>query len=251
LLLTFQLTFVVDAATLPLAYLTSAVGVYIDLQVPEPWSPLRPKDGEKVPILVWGVSSATGAFGAQLARLSGLLVIGVAGKAAKLAQSVSDYVVDYRQGEDALVKEVEEILKKEGLPPKFKVVYDAISEGGSHEAIARLIDPNGGKVSNLLPPAKFAKSGPDFKYPDGVTDIVTSVGTSFNKNKDFAHALLRYLAEKLKDGGFKPQPYEVIPGGLEGVETGLKNLEAGKASGVKYVYRVSETPGAGKDAPKA
>jgi NADPH:quinone reductase len=124
-------------------------------------------------------------------------------------------------------------------------------ERGSHEAIARIIDPVGGIVTNLLPVADFAKSGKDFKYPDGVTSITTLVGQASSKHKDFAFVIFRYLSLQLKLGKFKTQPYEVVPGGLEGVEKGRANLKSGKVSGVKYVYRVPDTPGAGQDVYKA
>jgi NADPH2:quinone reductase len=45
----------------------------------------------------------------------------------------------------------------------------------------------------------------------------------------------------LKDGWLKPRPYEVVPGGIGGVEEALKNLKMGKTS--KYVFRISETQG--------
>jgi len=236
-----------DAATFPLAYLTSAIGLYQELGISEPWSSQKPKDDAKPVLLVYGASSATGAFAAQLGKLSNYTVIGIAGKAADLAKSVSDYYVDYRQGEDALVKSVEDILEKLGVASKkVKFVYDAISENGSHEAIARLIDTKGGKVTHLLPPETFSKAGKNFKYPDGAAWTQTSVGGSHKEFKDFAYLALRYLARLLQEGRFKAQPYQVIPGGLGGVETALKNLEGGKASGVKYVFRVPETTGAAK-----
>lgn len=40
----------------------------------------------------------------------------------------------------------------------------------------------------------------------------------------------------------KPHPYRIGDGGLEGVLHGLKELEEGKVSGQKLVYRVSDTP---------
>jgi hypothetical protein len=45
----------------------------------------------------------------------------------------------------------------------------------------------------------------------------------------------------LKDGWFTGHPYEVVSAGLNGVQTGLQKLMDGKASAVKYVYRIAET----------
>jgi NADPH:quinone reductase len=226
--------------------MTSAIGLFVDLKLPAPWSPQKPTGSEKLPIVIYGASSATGAFAAQLAKLSNLHpIIGIAGKSAKLANEFCDYVVDYRDGEDAVVQGIQEILKKEGLDNKVKHVYDGFSEKGSHEIIARVIDPNGGHVSHLLPLERFAKTK-GFKYPEGVKVTVTFVGESHDKQKDFAFVGFRYFARAMEDGRFKGHPFEVIPNGLEGVSTGLKNLKDGTASGVKYVYRIAETPGIGK-----
>jgi NADPH:quinone reductase len=52
--------------------------------------------------------------------------------------------------------------------------------------------------------------------------------------------MFRYIARGLAEGFFKPHPHEVIPGGLEGVEKGLRNLAEGKASAVKYVFKIGE-----------
>ncbi|KAF2666972.1 GroES-like protein [Microthyrium microscopicum] len=229
-----------EAATIPLAAMTSAVGLFQDLQLPEPWSPDSPLQNKdvKIPLLVYGAGTATGAFAAQLGRLSGLKpIIGVAGKSQALGKELCDYVVDYREGEDATAKKIEEALKKEGLGSKVKYVFDGVSEGGSHDIITKVVDPKGGVISHLLPVEKYAKA--DFKYPDGVTAIVTSVGTVHKTRKDFGAVWFKFFSRALDDGRLKGHPYEIIPGGLEGVGKGLKNLEEGKASGVKYVYKIS------------
>lgn len=51
----------------------------------------------------------------------------------------------------------------------------------------------------------------------------------------------------MQEGWFSGHPYEVVAGGLGGVQTALENLKEGKASAVKYVFRIGETEGVGKD----
>jgi NADPH2:quinone reductase len=51
----------------------------------------------------------------------------------------------------------------------------------------------------------------------------------------------------LAHGWFTPHPHQVVEGGLAGVEEALKNLEAGKAAAIKYVLRIADTEGAGRD----
>lgn len=77
------------------------------------------------------------------------LSIGVAGRAGDFAAGLVDYVVDYRNGEDALVTAVEKILAEEGLGNKVPYVFDAISENGSLEATLRIVDPNGGVIRQV------------------------------------------------------------------------------------------------------
>jgi len=55
--------------------------------------------------------------------------------------------------------------------------------------------------------------------------------------------MFRFFGRGLQEGWFKGHPYEVVPGGLGGVEGALKNLKEGRASAVKYVFRIGETEG--------
>lgn len=233
-----------EAATIPLAALTAAIALYGDMRLPTPYDLVKPTEngGERVPILIYGVTSAVGAFAAKLARLSGLgPIIGVAGRAGDFAKTLVDYVVDYRNGEDALVAAIEDILAKEGLGSEIRNIFDAISEDGSLEATLRFIDPNGGIVSTVLPTKLFARDKENFKYPPGVRACNSAVPKVHEQYKDFGYIWSRYLGRLLEDGRLKGHPYEVVPGGLNGVLTGLQNLKNGKASALKYVYRIDET----------
>ncbi|KAI0381141.1 putative alcohol dehydrogenase [Hypomontagnella monticulosa] len=232
-----------EAATIPTAALTAAIAMYADMKLPTPIDAMElEQGGKKMPILVYGVTSAVGAYAAKFARLSGFNpIIGVAGRAGDFAKTLADYVVDYRKGEDALVASVEEILAKEGLGTKVSYVVDAVSEKGSLEATLRFLEPNGGIVSTMLPPELFAKDGKNFKYPDGVRAFNSGVPRVFSTHKDFGYIWSRYIARLLEDGRLKPHSHEVVPGGLNGVLRGLQNLKDGRASAVKYVYRLEET----------
>jgi len=41
----------------------------------------------------------------------------------------------------------------------------------------------------------------------------------------------------------KPHPHVVVEGGLAGIEKALTDLKEGKASAIKYVFRIRDTPG--------
>ena len=233
-----------EAATIPVAGLTAAIALYVDMRLPPPYSPRTTAGsrGEKMPIVIYGVTSAVGAFAAKYARLSGLgPIIGIAGRGIDFGKTLCDYVCDYRNGEDALVMAVEEALRNEDLGSRVPNVFDAISENGSFEAIVRFIDPDSGTVSMVLPPKLFAKDKEDFHYPPGVKAFNSAVPQVHSSHRDFGYLWSRYLGRLLEDGRLKAHPYEVIPGGLHGVLDGLKKLKDGKASAVKYVYRIEDT----------
>ena len=233
-----------EAATVPLAALTAMTALYGDMRLPTPWDELKVKNTKnRVPFLIYGVTSAVGAFGAKLARLSGLgPIISVAGRAKDFAKTLSDHVVDYREGEDAVVANVQKILKEEGLGTTLPYIFDAISENESFEVTKRLIDTNGGVISTVLPTQLFAKNKEGFSFPEGVTAFNPSaVPFVHSTRKDEGYMWSRCLGRLLEDGRLTAHPFEIVPGGLNGVLNGLQKLKDGKASGLKYVYKIEET----------
>ncbi|KAK8162414.1 chaperonin 10-like protein [Phyllosticta citrichinensis] len=235
-----------EAATIPLAALTAVIGLYVRLGLPEPWHPST----EKTPLIVYGGASAVGAFAIKLAQLSNIHpIIAVAGKGIPFVeglidQSKGDAVVDYRNGDEALVKSIKDALAKAGVgAPKH--AFDAVSEKGSHENLVAVLAPDT-KITNVLPTERFASPG--FKYPDTYQATEwTMVGDVHQRNKDIGFIYFRWLFRMIYEGKFSPHPHEVIPGGLAGVTSVLQNLKNGKASAVKYVVKVPEMEGAGKD----
>lgn len=225
-----------EGATLPCAAMTAAMALYDDMRLCPPYDTIQKKE----PLLIYGITSAVGAFAAKLARLSGYSpIIGIAGRSGEFAKSLADVVVDYRPGEDKVVAEIEKALIKHGFGGKVPYVFDAISENGTLEATLRFVDP-AGVISTTLPPKTFALSS-DFSYPAGIRAHFTSCFLIHTTRKDFGHVWSRYLGRLLQDGRLDGHPYEVVPGGLSGVLTGLQNLKNQKASGFKYVYRIGET----------
>jgi NADPH2:quinone reductase len=232
-----------EAATIPTAAFTAALGLYAEMRLPTPYDPISPATSEKTPIVIYGVTSAVGAFAAKFARLSGLgPVIGVAGKSSELARTLVDHVVDYRGGSDAVIVAVGKILSDGGFGPKVPVIFDAISEGDSLEIAARLIDPAEGRVCIVLPTILFAKDKENFQWPVGVKAYNSICPRIMSDLKDFGYIWSRYLGKLLGEERLTGHPHELIPHGLHGVLQGLQNLKDGKARGVKYVFRVAETP---------
>lgn len=232
-----------EAATIPLAAMTAAVGLYVRLEMPQPFTP--PKS--PLPLLIYGASSAVGAYVIKLARKSGIHpLICVAGKSASFVETLidrskGDVVIDYREGEGAIIKNV-----KAALPAgaELKYAFDCISDGASYVACGKALSQHGGKLTMTL--------RTNHKFENWIEQSDTKVGSvvadpTYSKDdpddQDFGFAWYRMFALGLKQGWFSAHPYEVVPGGLSGLEQALRNLKDGKSNAVKYVLRIEETPG--------
>lgn len=103
-----------EAATLPLAVGTAFTGLYRRLRIPPFTDTSKPLAGE--PVVIYGASSSVGSYAVQLAKLSGMYVVGIAGSSADVALGLgADKVVDYRgRSREEVVKDVQAAL--EGRP---------------------------------------------------------------------------------------------------------------------------------------
>lgn len=226
-----------EAATIPLAAMTAAIGLHVRLGLPQPW---RPAD-KPIPLVIYGAGSAVGAFALQLAKKSNIHpLICVAGRAQTfvtqfLEPGKGDVIVDYRNGDDAVVKGLKDALKGE----KLYYAFDAVSEKNSYKNIAKVLEPDG-HITLVLPGKKYEE------IPASVDKSTTSVGTAHNGNEDFAYVYYRLFSRGLQEGWFKAHPQQVVPGGLGGIQKALENLKEGKASAVKYVFRIEDTEGVQK-----
>ncbi|KAI9658958.1 MAG: hypothetical protein M1821_001918 [Bathelium mastoideum] len=223
-----------EAAAIPLAAMTAAVGLYVRLGLPEPW-----KVGDKdIPLVIYGGSSAVGAYAIQLAQRSKIHpLIVVAGGGAPYVETLidrtkGDTIVDYRKGNQAVVQGIKDELKGKTL----EYAFDATSEKGSYQNICQVLASNG-HITLVLPNKE------DFQIPATVHNTLTMVGSVHGEDKDFGHAFFRYIGKGLHDGWFKPHPQEIQKGGLEGVQGALQKLKDGQASAIKYVFRIADTPG--------
>ncbi|KAF2224696.1 chaperonin 10-like protein [Elsinoe ampelina] len=237
-----------EGASLPLAVLTAAVGLFNRLGLPEPWRPTT----TTTPLLIYGGASAVGAYAIKYALQSNIHpIIAVAGRGIPFVESLidkskGDIVVDYRNGDDAVVQGIKDALKGQ----KLEYAFDAVSENGSFINIGKVLEPKG-KLTLVLP-------GDHSGVPESIEKTFTTVGsvhqdaaveqapspvghTPDNREAGFVHS--QWLTRALKEGKISGHPTEVIPGGLEGVQKGLQNLKEGKASAVKYIFRIADTPG--------
>ncbi|KAJ4350604.1 hypothetical protein N0V95_004608 [Ascochyta clinopodiicola] len=221
------------AATIPLAAMTSAIGLYSPehLGLPNTFTPAT----QRSPLIIYGAASAVGAFALQLAKQSNIHpIIAVAGRGIPFVESLvdrnkGDTIVDYRQGDAAVVQGLKDATNGFELLHAF----DAISEKNSYVNIAEVL-ASGGKVATVWrADAKL--------LPKNVTASAISVLSVHQHEKELGHAYFRIMARGLQDGWFNPHPYEVVPGGLHSLDVALLNLRDGKASALKYVVRIEET----------
>ena len=246
-----------EAATIPLAAYTAAVALFHDLEFPAPWdSAAKKADKEDVrrPLVVYGASTAVGAYGIKLAKLANIHpVIAVGSKNSEfvtpfLTKDKGDRLVDYTASKtDAeLVEAIRAAVKDAGAPDgRAFDAYDCVSEPNTikllSEAIAGPPDAHGRKprLTTVLPGVKA-------ETDESVDVLVTSVGTVHGTSEHekllgltWGQAFSRGLAE----GWFTPHPHEVAPGGLGGLEGALKGLKDGTVRGKKMVIRLCETEG--------
>lgn len=221
-----------EAAAVPLAALTAAVGLFRHLALPQPWTPAP----TPTPLVIYGAASAVGVYVVQLAARAGVHpLICVAGNSQDhvkgfLDESKGDAVIDYRAGDDAVVQGIKDAAKG----AKLLYAYDAVSEKGSDVNLTKALSP--GAIFTTVLPTKSEE-----EQPEGITVKRTMVGSVHAEDKDLGYVYIRYFAKGLQEGWFKGQRQEIVPGGLGGIQTALENLKAGKANAVKYVFRIGDT----------
>ncbi|KAK2687203.1 hypothetical protein QWA68_014248 [Fusarium oxysporum] len=223
-----------EAAAIPLAALTAALGLYVRLELSEPWRPAT----KTIPLVIYGAASAVGAYAVQFAAKSNVHpIIAVAGKSIAHVEkfidpSKGDVIIDYREGDEAIVENIKKALLGSGLHHAFDAVSDKSSINNLRQVLAE-----GSKLATVWP------SNKEESVADHIEEVLVYVGSAHKEDADFAYLFSRYLGPGLLEGWFKPQPQEVVPGGLDGISQGLENLKAGRANAVKYVFRIAETEG--------
>ena len=212
-----------------------------------------------MPLIIYGASGALGTFAIKLARVSNIHpIIAIAGGSSShliplLDESKGDALVDYRVGIEEMKKTVKEKLN--GLPCHH--VLDAISSGSQKTwiPISQMLSRSSSTETSYLSVVSGANKYDDADIQEGVKIVYTYVGTAHDgaykpgmpkqddaeyvaSDPEWVYVFFRYVGRMLADGRLRGHPFEVVEGGLDGVEKGLWMLKEGKAKGVKFVYRV-------------
>jgi NADPH2:quinone reductase len=242
-----------EASTVPLAAYTAAVAMHYDLGLPSPWGP--PVRGDvPTPVLIYGASTAIGAFSIKLlAHTQVHPIIAVGSKTSSfitplLNKERGDQFVDYTTfaSKDDLAAELAEVLKRTG--GKHFRAFDCVSTDGTYDMLAKALAP----AAQQSPAAAAADTKPllsvclpslDLSGVDPRVETTrTSVGR-IHKPEDagqlFAAVWATALEAGLSEGWLTPHPYEVVKG-LEALGPALKDLREGRVRGKKMVVRVAE-----------
>ncbi|RAH47825.1 uncharacterized protein BO95DRAFT_358067 [Aspergillus brunneoviolaceus CBS 621.78] len=225
-------------ATIPLAALTAIVSLYHHHRLPLPWTPPAPAPATKrTPLLIYGGSTAVGAFAIKLARLSNIHpIIAIAGRGASyisrfLDPAHGDAIVDYRDGAAKTIAGVKAALAaaspSQGSELKLEHILDTIVSETSSEVIRNVVAP-GGQVNYVLP-CPYDVS-PGVKTNTWVSSAHEVGGAA--DARDLCFVFCRWFGRALAEGTFEGHPWEVREKGLLGVEGAMRDLRDGKASAV-------------------
>ncbi|KAF9871294.1 hypothetical protein CkaCkLH20_11215 [Colletotrichum karsti] len=228
-----------QAATLGVGIITAGQALYQSLGLPYFDKPAS----EKLPILIYGGSTATGALAIQFAKLSGLYVITTASphNFDYLKELGADVFLDYHS--ETVVEDIKKLADG-----NLQHVLDCISTEPSASISVKAIREAGGIYSALrLVPAEVVTSINSNVTPK-MTLAYTAIGEAFQfgpqpipANPDdfeFAKKLWADTERLLEDGKIKAHKATVNEGGngLAGVLHGLTLVREGKVSGAKLVY---------------
>lgn len=231
-----------DAASLGMGICTVGQGLFQALQLPMPDQPTK----EKFPVLIYGGSSAMGAYGIQFAVAAGLEVVTTASKHNhEYVKSLgATSVFDYRDENVGA-----EIRRATGN--KLCYAWDAISEHDSPRIC-------GDALASPAPDGKELKYASVLRVKVDRSDVhseaklmYTIYGESFYKaafgaketpaseeDYEFMKKFVAISEKLVADGKIKPHNVDVRDGGLDGVLKGLEDMKNGKVSANKLVYKV-------------
>lgn len=227
-----------SVATVPLASITAALGLFHKMGLPLPPATCR------TPVLVWGGSTSVGQYAIQLAKAAGCFVITTASpiRHAYLKELGADVCFDYK--DPNVVSQI-----KKATHGTLAYAIDCISEKGSTQQVCATLTGTNPQVATVLP-------GASNEVPSHVTERSILMYTIFGRkmhvfgqdfeaipqDKAFAEKFYLLLTDVLLPQGLvKPNKVTKIPGGFNGVEEGFKRMMENKVAAEKFVYTIAET----------
>ncbi|GLA72630.1 hypothetical protein AtubIFM55763_003512 [Aspergillus tubingensis] len=240
------------AACLGVGMMTIGQNLYQSMQLPGPGMACddeitdmqRDEKGndEDIPsILIYGGATSTGSLAIQFAKLSGLRVVTTCSEPnrAWMHELGADAVFDYH---DPHVGD----RIREFTDDTVELAFDTISTNQTAAICAAAISSSGGCYNALL----------DVRCPRG--DVDTHVSMAYDiigepyvmggkevqaqpENLSFGAQWANTVEVLLQSRQVTSQRFQVKPGGLAGIASGLDWLRQGKVRASKLVYKVDET----------
>jgi NADPH:quinone reductase-like Zn-dependent oxidoreductase len=227
-----------SAATIPLTSITAALGLFHEMGLPLP-----PATSETT-VLVWAGSTSVGQYAIQLAKAAGCFVITSASPARHtyLKELGADLCFDYK--DPNVVSQIKQASKN-----SLAFAFDCISEKESIKQVCATLTDKNAQVVTVLP-------GISSDVPSNTKEHSVMMYTIFGRemhvfgqhhkakpqDKEFAEKFYKLLSDVLLPKGLvKPNKVVKIPGGLNGVEDGFKQMMENKVAAEKLVYTLAET----------
>ncbi|KIK44781.1 hypothetical protein CY34DRAFT_599256 [Suillus luteus UH-Slu-Lm8-n1] len=224
-----------QAASVQVALIPFVVALYA--QRPEglaylaPW--LEGGNGKYAgqPILIMGGTSTVGQYAIQLARLSGFspIITTASSHNTKLLSSLGATHVLSRKLSTTSLKDAIANITSTPIMLAFDAVSLPDTQQTAHDIVA-----TGGMIITVTTPRV------ENKHEDKVVQQVFGF-FHLPPNRELGKSFMPVLTQWLADGIIKPNAVEVVPGGLNGVSSGLQRLKDNLVSGKKLVVHPWQT----------
>ena len=232
--------------------MTAAYALFYELGLPGPYVK-KEENAKPTPVVIYGASTAVGAFTIKLASIADIHPIIAIGSSTSdfikpfLDESKGDALVDYKahKSPESLVDAIKEALAKSGVPQgRAFHGFDTISEEGTFDKImSNVLAGSPAEGTSQRPKLSVILPGKNYDAVDKSIDLSTTyVGKAHTEEgKKFATIWCTLFSKGLFEGWFTPHPYEVMPGGLGGLSEALISLKNGEVRAKKMVGRPAET----------
>ncbi|KAF5341768.1 hypothetical protein D9611_001761 [Ephemerocybe angulata] len=226
-----------DVATIPGAFTAAYIGLYNVAPLGFGFeAPVRAGARGKyagTPIVILGGSTSVGQYAIQLAKLSGfspIITTASPSHSEHLKALGATHVLDRKA---PLTKESIKSITE--IP--INVVYDTVSVPDTQKVAFELVEA-GGQIAITLP----ADSTLEERAPKENKSFASIMGSKLHpQNVELFREAWPHVTALLEEGALKPNRFEILPGGLNGIVGGLKRLEANAVSGFKLIAHPQET----------
>lgn len=224
------------ALPFPLQTAVGALHVYLGMELPGQ----APESVSKEKVLIWGAGGSVGGYAVQYAKSVGYTGMIVSPPSARRLTRVVIATASPRGFEHLKKLGATEILDYKSpsiiadllaLGP-FKYMYTTSGDSASQQALATLLQPEGGKFASTL--------GGDVKLPENVERVYEFFGNVTQKEgsnfDEFAKWWYEeYLGKVITDRSVEPTTFTKVAGGLSALQSAGDAILEGKIRGKPIV----------------